>query len=87
MDLGESRDTLQLRLGPCKDDLLSHMDSDSKGELNEEGDAEVDNDAALLDFAATSQKPHDISAATEKEKEAARRRSRHYLQNSKGTKE
>ena len=63
-DSAESRDALQLHLGPCED-VLSESDSDSEGELDEEGDAE---DATLLDFVATLQKAHDISAAAEKEK-------------------
>ena len=36
-DPAESRDALQLCLGPCKD-VLSESDSDSEGELDEEGD-------------------------------------------------
>ena len=55
--------------------------------MKEEGNAKVHKDAVLLVFAATLQKPHDISATAEKEKEAARRRPRHYLQNSKRTRE
>ena len=61
--------------------MVSKSNSDSEGELDEEGDAKVYDDAALLDFVATLQKAHDGSAATEKEKEATRKRPRHYLGN------
>ena len=32
---------VQLCLGPCEDVLLSQLDGDSEGELDEEGDSEV----------------------------------------------
>ena len=63
-DLPESRDALQPCWGPCQDDLISQLDSDSEWELDEEGDTEVSDDAALLEFAVTLQKAHDIVGYT-----------------------
>ena len=58
-------------MGPCEEDFLSKLDSNSEEDLDEEGDDEVHDDAVLLGFAATLQKAYDISAAEEKEKGAA----------------
>ena len=62
-----------------------NLERSSKKPPNVTGGVASDDDAALLEFAATLQKAHDISAAVEKEQEAARKRPRHYLKNSRRT--
>lgn len=56
---------------PCEDNLLPQLDNVSEAELDEEGDAEVQDNASLLDFAAILQITHNISAAAERAEEAA----------------
>ncbi|KAF8584608.1 hypothetical protein K439DRAFT_1616592 [Ramaria rubella] len=56
-------------------------------EDNEEAEAEIRDDATLLPFAQTLQKVHDVSVAIEWEKEAGRKRKKHYTQNSQRMKE
>jgi len=65
------------------------MESDEEDmeDNDEEFDAEIQDEAALLTFAETLQKAHDAAAAIQRQQEASHKRRKYYTGNSSHTKE